>query len=267
MTCRVVALCSLCILNLCLLTGCSGVFGTAERGRIPADSPPTLYDVSKKAKLGGEQRLVNYVVPAEHVRKLPKPRLELTPEVKQEMNGFLKGRGRFISTCLSQREEHYPELVEIFHQQGIPTELINVALIESGFRNGAVSPAGAVGMWQFMKGTARLYGLTVNWTEDERKDPVRSTEAAAKHLKDLYLSYKDWYLALAAYNAGPGAIDRALLKTKTDNFWSLSKTGALKTETVRYVARFVAATLIVQNWQQSQENKLAFALDETRHFS
>lgn len=137
---------------------------------------------------------------------------------------------------------------EIFEEEGVPTDLVYLPIIESGYRINATSRAKAKGIWQFMKGTARLEGLKVNWWVDERCDAEKSTRAAARHLKRLNSIYHDWYLALAAYNAGPGKVNRAIRKAKTKDYWKLSKRRwLLRKETRNYVAGYLAALIIAKN--------------------
>jgi membrane-bound lytic murein transglycosylase D len=99
-------------------------------------------------------------------------------------------------------------------------------------------------MWQFMKPTARSYGLSISLLEDQRKDPILSTIAAARMLRDLYDAYEDWPLALAAYNAGPARVDRALVRTGAHDFWGLCEKKAISKETREFVPRILAATMI-----------------------
>ena len=134
---------------------------------------------------------------------------------------------------------------KVFEDHGVPRELINVALIESKYEPDAVSRSGAVGMWQFMRTTGESYGLSVNFVEDQRRDPVLSTIAAAKHLKDLYFIFKDWYLALAAYNAGMGTVNRTIARTNSNDFWKIKS--YFREQTQRYVARFVAVNIILNS--------------------
>lgn len=127
---------------------------------------------------------------------------------------------------------------------GLPTDLMFLPMIESGYRQRAYSRARAVGLWQFMQATGRAYDLTIDRYVDERRDAVKSTEAATRFLNDLYKDFGDWHLAVAAYNAGPGKIRKGLKKYKVDNFWDLAKHDYLHLETKRYVPKLVAAIII-----------------------
>ncbi len=143
------------------------------------------------------------------------------------------------------RSGKYLELMKgILKEQNIPEEMVFLSLIESGFNPNAYSPAKAAGYWQFIAATAKRYGLEINWWRDERKDPVKSTVAAANYLKDLYDMFGSWNLAMAAYNAGEGRIMKALNKTKADDYWSLLPTNQIRRETKDYVPKFIAASLI-----------------------
>jgi len=156
-----------------------------------------------------------------------------------------KIRDRF-SVWLSRSSKYLPIINKIFEEHGIANELVFLPLIESGFSPYATSRAQAVGIWQFIKGTAIRYGLRVDNFVDERKDPVKSTEAAAKYLKDLYEMFGSWDLALAAYNAGEGKISKIINLKGTNNFWDVIAHKKVKRETKEYVPRFVAATLIAK---------------------
>ncbi len=144
---------------------------------------------------------------------------------------------------------------ERFQKEGLPADLVYLALIESGFSNTATSRARAVGMWQFMKGTAKLYGLRVDSWVDERRDPYRSTDAAARHLRDLTRRFGSLYLAAAAYNAGAGKVSRGLGRLPDDDadsvntdatFFRLYDTKLLRRETKDYVPKLIAAALIAK---------------------
>jgi peptidoglycan lytic transglycosylase D len=151
---------------------------------------------------------------------------------------------------LSRSQRYLPIMRDIFKQRGLPEDLAFVALIESGFNPYAYSRSRATGPWQFIKGTAKKYGLKIdNWV-DERRDPIKSTIAAANYLKDLYELFGSWPLALASYNAGEGKIHRALIKTKGEDFWDLNNSRYLRRETRDYVPKFMAATIIAKNPQR-----------------
>ncbi len=153
-----------------------------------------------------------------------------------------------IEASLERSGRYIEKYREIFRKQGIPEDLAYLPIIESGFKIHALSRAKAKGIWQFVRGTARLEGLKVDWWVDERCDPEKSAIAAAKHLRRLYDHYNDWYLALAAYNAGQGKVDRAIRRAKTRDFWKLSRhRWLLRRETKNYVPAFIAALIIAKN--------------------
>lgn len=162
---------------------------------------------------------------------------------------------RYFNTAIRDRFEkwllrlsHYRPLVErIFSEFELPTDLVYLSLVESGFNPYAYSRARATGPWQFMKGTARVYGLRVDSYVDERRDPIKSTVAAARYLRDLYDLFGTWPLAMAAYNAGEGKVMRALQKSQSESFVEISQTRFIRRETKEYVPRFMAATIIAKD--------------------
>jgi membrane-bound lytic murein transglycosylase D len=131
-------------------------------------------------------------------------------------------------------------------EHGLPEDLVYLSLIESGFNPYAYSRAKAVGLWQFISRTGERYGLRVNWWVDERRDPEKSTIAAAKYLKDLYDLFASWYLAAAGYNAGEYKIMKAIKRYRTEDFWKLTDQRYLKRETKDYVPQMIAAALIAK---------------------
>lgn len=230
--------------SLLLAGGCSLGFRSANRGTDGVECKNTNQLIKHYR---AEEPKASLYIPAQKVRRLPEPALEITPEVKHHMRVFGGSKTRFIESAVDQRDKDYPLLAQIFRDEGVPETMLNLALIESGFRNEAQSPVGAVGMWQFMKSTARLYGLKVGLFVDERKDPILSTIAAARHLRDLYDQYGDWNLALAAYNAGTGAVDRVLTRSGNRNFWVLARSGKFSRQTAEFVPKFIAASLLVNS--------------------
>lgn len=161
---------------------------------------------------------------------------------------FLQNHGRhFIQTLLQRRGYYGPMIEQTLRQQGLPEDLIFLAAGESAFNPFAVSKAGAKGIWQFMLGTGELYGLKKTRWVDEREDPVKSTEAAARHLKDLYKTFGDWFLAMAAYDWNPAGVQKAIEKTGYADFWKLRELRALPAETENYVPIFLAIALIAKD--------------------
>lgn len=180
-------------------------------------------------------------------RILPNLDMGVTPEVQSELDRFMGQERSTVTDILAKGADKFGPMVKVLEGVGIPPELVSVAAVESGLNTRAASPAGAKGMWQFMKSTARLYGLRVDRRHDERTDFMRSTEAAAKHLRDLFISFQDWHLALAAYNAGSGAINKLVSKTGGFDYWELARGGHLPGETRRFVPRVIALSLIVND--------------------
>jgi len=147
---------------------------------------------------------------------------------------------------LARSERYIPFMRNLLRENGLPEDLVYMALIESGFNPYAYSRRKASGPWQFIYLTGKKYGLKVNWWVDERRDPEKSTIAAAKYLKDLYDLFECWYLAAAGYNAGEGKIMNAVKRYRTEDFWELTKYRYLKRETKDYVPQMIAAALIAK---------------------
>jgi membrane-bound lytic murein transglycosylase D len=171
----------------------------------------------------------------------------LDPSVQGHIHYFNTSiRSRF-EQWLVRLNRYRPLVHSIFSEFDLPSDLIYLSLVESGFNPYAYSRARATGPWQFMKGTAKLYGLRVDSYVDERRDPIKSTVAAARYLRDLYDLFGTWPLAMAAYNAGEGKVMRALQKAQADSFTDIAKTRLIRRETREYVPRFMAATIIARN--------------------
>jgi len=157
-----------------------------------------------------------------------------------------KGRG-YMERALTRSGRYEAMIRRILAEEGVPQDLIYLAEAESGFYPVALSRAGARGMWQFMASRGSGYGLERNWWVDERQDPEKSTRAAARHLKDLYNQFGDWYLAMAAYNSGPGNVQHAVQRTGYADFWELYRRNVLPGETKNYVPIILAFTIMAKN--------------------
>ncbi len=164
--------------------------------------------------------------------------------VRKYINMYVRTIGRRLDILLSLSEFYYPMFEEVFNAHNLPLELKHLAIVESALNPRATSHAGAAGLWQFMYRTGRSYGLEVNSLVDARRDPYASTVAAARYLKDLYAIYNDWSLALAAYNCGPGWVNKAMARSggKTD-FWQIYR--HLPRETRGYIPAFIAVNYVM----------------------
>ena len=161
---------------------------------------------------------------------------------------YLQGRGSgYVKTALRKMGQYQPLFEEELRKQGLPQELVYLAAAESAFNPFALSRAGAKGIWQLMLGRAAEYGLRKDRWVDEREDPAKSTQVAVRHLKDLYRMFGDWYLAMAAYNCGPVAVQRAIEKTGYADFWALHRLHALPVDTENYVPVIIATALIAKD--------------------
>lgn len=219
--------------------------GSAELGEPSFERPP-LEDIPQLT-FPVDPKLKHKVL--EEVRatssQLP---LQVNDTVLSYINYFSTERGRKILIHGLQRAGRYRPLIQrIFDEEGIPQELIFLAQAESGFLPRAVSRMKAAGMWQFVLLRGREYGLLQSPYSDDRLDPEKSTRAAARHLRDLYQRYGDWYLAMAAYNCGPGTVDRAVERTGYADFWELRRRAVLPKETLNYVPVILAMTIVVKN--------------------
>ena len=173
--------------------------------------------------------------------------LMMTDQVAGYISYFSNhGRGVF-ERAYARSGRYHDMMVRILREEGLPQDLIYLAQAESGFQPTAVSRAGARGIWQFMGSRARGYGLQRTLWVDDRQDPEKSTRAAARHLRDLYAQFGDWYLAMAAYNSGPGTVQAAVKRTGYADFWELYRRNVLPKETRNYVPIILAVTIMAKN--------------------
>ncbi|HZV82613.1 MAG TPA: transglycosylase SLT domain-containing protein, partial [Geobacteraceae bacterium] len=173
--------------------------------------------------------------------------LTLNSKVNYFINYFQTRGHNSFARWISRSERYIPMMKEILRKEGMPEDLVYLAMIESGFTPHAISVASAVGPWQFMSGTGKRYALRIDDWIDERRDPIKSTVAAALYLKELYALFNnDWYLAAAGYNAGENKILRAISMYDTRDFWEISKGSYLKRETKDYVPKLLAAAIIAK---------------------
>lgn len=197
------------------------------------DTPPVDYPATKKVK----------------------PQKKKTPDSTYEINTIVqlwierlsvKDRDAFKSS-LARLDKIRPTMERIFKQHGIPKDLVYLCLVESNANPHAVSSSGATGYWQFIPDTAKRYGLQVNRYVDERKHLEKSTHAAAQYLKYLYSIFGDWYLAIAAYNAGEGTLIRLMKNHDVYTFWDIDNSMNIKSETIDYVPKYIATVILAKN--------------------
>ena len=198
----------------------------------PSDGQASDESVSSRipAPLG-----IPYESEAHAVRAIDRNIYLFSERMKQRFSMWLERSAKYVDVMKG-----------ILREKSVPEELVFLPIVESGFNPHAYSHARAVGPWQFIEGTAKRYGLVVDWWRDERQDPLKSTRAAALYLRDLHKMFGSWNLALAAYNAGEGRISKALRRSDSDTYWDLLHTKQIRPETKEYVPRYIAATMIAQ---------------------
>ena len=212
---------------------------------VKSDSHAEVYNSlysSRMTKTELQQRLDN--IPSE-------VSLRYTVEVHEIVDSYIRRYRKGSERILGRTNVFFPIFdLELENNSHIPDEIKHLAIIESSLEVNAVSRTGAVGLWQFMKETAKIQGLSVNSNVDERKDPYLSTRAAYKYLTQLHKEFDDWTLALAAYNCGPGNVRKAIRKSQSRDFWKLEK--FLPKETRRYIPKFIAASYLMNYYNFHQ---------------
>lgn len=224
-----------CALML-LVSGCNlgkpSAPQAAEIGTQPVASVGTALDTRRKDTAGIRREY--------ETKGYPEIPVTTNPRVEHFVNFYSvkhrKGLKEDIQRCVAQRAT----VESVLKKHGLPRDLINVALIESGFKPHVSSSMGPAGIWQLMKETATKYGLQIGAKADERKDLGKSTEAVAQYFMDLYEEYGDWYLALGAYNAGTGKMNRAIAAAGSRDYFEICRRGFLKQETADFVPKVLA---------------------------
>ncbi|TVQ99125.1 MAG: LysM peptidoglycan-binding domain-containing protein [Desulfovibrionales bacterium] len=208
------------------------------RGQIDVDMDTPLTAAEKKAL--GAPLDFEFVLDIQETKDVERFFRYFTHDIRDRFEIWLKRSEPFL-----------PEVRDVFAEYGLPHDLIYLPFLESGYNPMAYSRAGAGGMWQFMPRTGESFGMTFDWWIDQRRCPRLSTHAAAAYLSQLYKIFDDWYLALAAYNAGQGRIARAMQRSGTDNYFDLASIdNLLANETRHYVPKFMAILKIIQNLEE-----------------
>ena len=187
---------------------------------------------------------VEDLAPPETTYDIP---IEMNARVRSLIEMYETRKHDWFQAALDRSALYMPMVREVFREEGLPQDLIYLALVESAFKTRAVSRAGARGIWQFIQGTGRLYGLKQTFWVDDRFNPEKATRAAARHLKDLYEEFGDWYLVMAAYNSGQRRVERAIRRTGSRDFWVHAKQRRLPRETRSYVPLILAAIVVAKN--------------------
>lgn len=257
------------VVSSLFLTGCiadktqfalTELQGQIEEQEIQPVDDPDLQLVNSEAELNLHQELealsetgqwgekvtaIKPVAPSESKPLYDFP-IVMNKQVEMYLDLFQNKQRKHYQKWLVRSGKYLPLMEQELKKAGLPTDLVYLSMIESGYNQRAYSRARAVGLWQFMKATGKQYNLKVDSYVDERRDAEKSTVAAVSFLKDLYEEFGDWHLAVAAYNAGPGKIRYGLKRYKVDNFWDLAKHRYLKLETKRYVPKLIAAIILAR---------------------
>jgi len=217
-----------------------------EDAEAPPAEPAPIEEIADLTLPAGDPRLAlkaeNELISVRH--DLP---LTVNDSVLQYLSFFTTAHGRAIVERGLERAGRYSDMIRrVLKEEGVPQDLIYLAQAESAFQPQAVSRAGARGIWQFMPFRGEEYDLERNYWVDDRSDPEKATRAAARHMKDLYAMFGDWYLVMAAYNSGPLNVSRAIERTGYADFWELQKRNALPKQTQNYVPIILALALVAK---------------------
>lgn len=211
-------------------TGNPGAFNSAADSLLIPDFPDSVYN----ARLKSIPTVVD---------------LTYNPIIRRYINVYTRQKRGSVEVMLGLSQYYFPLFDDIFDYYDVPNEIKYMSIIESALNPRAYSRTRAVGLWQFMYGTGKLYGLQVNSLVDERRDPIKSTAAAARYVKDLYAIYNDWILVIAAYNCGPGNVNRAIRRSGGKRtFWEIYH--YLPRETRGHVPAFIAATYMMNFYRE-----------------
>lgn len=214
----------------------------------PSLSAQRLEELYGKASVPDIDRALEQEMKKWELQKTFDMPIQVNKQVRNYIYYFSTDRKEIFGRYLARSTRYLPMIKKIFADYGLPEDLAYLAMIESGFSNRARSSANAVGMWQFIKGTAVRYGLRVDSYIDERRDPEKATQAAAKYLLDLYKQFGSWYLAAASYNCGEGRVQKEIDRNlDAKNYWELVEKYSLPSETQNYVPQMIAATIIAKN--------------------
>jgi membrane-bound lytic murein transglycosylase D len=227
-----------------------------ENEIIPVESEQDLEE-----ELAGLEKINNWntpshdALPAETVYDFP---VVINPQVEFYLDLFQNKQKKYFSRWLARSTKYLPAIRHELRVAGLPQDLAYLAMIESGYNPSAYSHAHAAGLWQFIRGTGRNYGLRIDSWVDERREPEKATKAAVAYLGALYKRFGDWQLAVAGYNAGEGKIERAIKKYNSRDFWELARHDYLRLETKRYVPKLIAAILIARNPEKYGFTNIAY---------